>query len=132
MNMLNRSLLALALAFGLSACPAPTTNNTNNATNNTPVMKCPEGFMADGQCYKTSEEACAAIGCAADQCLAALSKPPVMSCKTQTKCDNKQTVANGQCFDTFEAACASLGCAADQCLSTRSLPPIAACKPKNQ
>jgi hypothetical protein len=124
MKLFLKPLLALTLLLGLSACPAPTTETTPNP----PLLKCPTGFMANGECYPTSEEACSAIGCAADQCLAALSKPPIMSCKQAIKCDQKQTVADGKCYDSPEAACTAIGCAADQCITTRSLPGIATCK----
>jgi hypothetical protein len=126
MQLFIKPLLALTLLFGLSACPVPT--NTN-ATPNPTVLKCPDGFMANGECYPTSEAACSALGCATDQCLAALSKPPTMSCKTPTKCDSKQTIGDGKCYDTVEAACTAIGCSGDQCITTRSLPAIAACKP---
>lgn len=124
MKFFSQSIAVLALSLGLFACPAPQDQSTPPPG----MLKCPTGYMADGVCYASSQEACNAIGCAADQCLAALSKPPVMSCKTPPKCDPKQTIAAGQCYDSSEAACTALGCAADQCITTRSLPPIASCK----
>ena len=125
MRLFIKPLLAFTLLLGLSACP--TTTNTNTTPDPT-RLKCPEGYMANGECFPTSEAACSAIGCAADQCIAALSKPPIMSCKEAARCEQNQTVADGKCYDTPEAACKAIGCAADQCVTTRSLPGIASCK----
>jgi hypothetical protein len=125
MRLFMKPLLSLALFIGLAGCPPTNPDNTTPQPNG---LKCPTGAMANGQCYASTEEACTAIGCAQDKCLAALSKPPIVSCKESPKCDPKQTVANGKCFDTAEAACTEIGCPGDQCIVARSAPGIASCK----